>query len=101
MELEQGKNAEYWRDITIVVHDEIARLSSTSANQGGGDDEVHVSERRESMSRSLEGEVNKIFAGKSEAELLKLRASVVHKLKTQTNIDTGYLKEVLKILLLN
>ena len=101
MELELGKNAEYWRDITIVVHDEIARLSSTSANQGGGDDEVHVSERRESMSRSVEGEVNKIFAGKSEAELLKLRASVEHKLKTQTNIDTGYLKEVLKILLIN
>ena len=91
MELEQGKNAEYWRDITIVVHDEIARVnaSSSETNQNANDDEVQMAERRESMSRSVSNEVNKIFAGKSELELKKLKTSVENKLKTQTNIDTG------------
>ena len=91
MELEQGKNAEYWRDITIVVHDEIARVnaSSSETNQNANNGEVQMAERRESMSRSVSNEVNKIFAGKSELELKKLKTSVENKLKTQTNIDTG------------
>ncbi|XP_075241085.1 splicing factor Cactin-like [Convolutriloba macropyga] len=101
MELEQGKNAEYWRDITIVVHDEIARVnaSSSETNQNANDDEVQMAERRESMSRSVSNEVNKIFAGKSELELKKLKTSVENKLKTQTNIDTVYWESLLKKLI--
>ena len=98
MELEQGKNAEYWRDITIVVHDEIARL-----NIGGGgesshdvvrDSAVSSDDRRGSLNANVATEVNKIFAGKSERELIKLKSSIEYKLNNQTNIDTSKLKYV-------
>ncbi len=90
MELEQGKNAEYWRDITIIVHDEISRLM-TESKQSATNENTGL-ERRDTMSTSVSNEVNKVFAGKNEAELTKLKANIENKLRTQTNIDTGKVK---------
>ena len=35
MELEQGKNADFWRDMTIITEDEIAKLRKLEASGKG------------------------------------------------------------------
>lgn len=36
MELEQGKNVDFWRDMTIITEDEIAKLRKLEASGKGG-----------------------------------------------------------------
>ena len=35
MDMEQGKNADYWRDITTVTEDELAQLRKIDPNTKG------------------------------------------------------------------
>ena len=35
MELEQGKNADFWRDMTIITEDEISKLRKLEASGKG------------------------------------------------------------------
>ena len=35
LELEQGKNADYWRDIITVTNDELSKLRKLDSNQRG------------------------------------------------------------------
>ncbi|NXO46473.1 CATIN protein, partial [Locustella ochotensis] len=40
MELEQGKNMDFWRDMTIITEDEIAKLRKLEASRKGGPGEM-------------------------------------------------------------
>lgn len=40
MELEQGKNVDFWRDMTIITEDEIAKLRKLEASGKGGPGEL-------------------------------------------------------------
>ena len=58
----------------------------------GGDDSAAAADsqdRRGCLNANVASEVNKVFAGKTERELIKLKSSIEKKLQTQTNIDTS------------
>lgn len=57
MELEQGKNVDFWRDVTTITEDEIAKLRKLeTSGEGPG-------ERREGVNASVSSDVRSVFQG--------------------------------------
>ncbi|XP_041060263.1 cactin isoform X2 [Carcharodon carcharias] len=91
MELEQGKNADFWRDMTTITEDEISNLKKLEASGKG------PGERREGINTSVSTDVQSVFKGKTYNQLQALYQNIEAKIKTGgSNLDIGYWESLLQ-----
>ncbi|NXR16408.1 CATIN protein, partial [Semnornis frantzii] len=92
MELEQGKNVDFWRDMTIITEDEIAKLRKLEASGKGG-----PGERREGVNASVSSDVQSVFKGKTYNQLQVLYQGIESKIRAGgPNLDIGYWESLLQ-----
>lgn len=90
LELEEGKNADYWRDIITVTNDELNKLRKLDTTQR------EFRDRREGINESVSHEVASIFKGKTTSQLLLLEEQIKKKLKGGEGVDVGYWESLLQ-----
>ncbi|XP_070603364.1 splicing factor Cactin [Erythrolamprus reginae] len=91
MELEQGKNVDFWRDMTIITEDEIANLRKLEASGKG------PGERREGVNASVSSDVQSVFKGKTYNQLQVIYQGIEGKiLAGGPNLDIGYWESLLQ-----
>ncbi|XP_053905820.1 splicing factor Cactin isoform X2 [Cuculus canorus] len=92
MELEQGKNVDFWRDMTIITEDEIAKLRKLEASGKGG-----PGERRDGVNASVSSDVQSVFKGKTYNQLQVLYQGIESKIRGGgPNLDIGYWESLLQ-----
>ncbi|XP_065714609.2 splicing factor Cactin isoform X2 [Patagioenas fasciata] len=92
MELEQGKNVDFWRDMTIITEDEIAKLRKLEASGKGG-----PGERRDGVNASVSSDVQSVFKGKTYNQLQVLYQGIESKIRAGgPNLDVGYWESLLQ-----
>ncbi|NWX41274.1 CATIN protein, partial [Steatornis caripensis] len=92
MELEQGKNVDFWRDMTIITEDEIAKLRKLEASGKGG-----PGERRDGVNASVTSDVQSVFKGKTYNQLQVLYQGIESKIRAGgPNLDIGYWESLLQ-----
>ncbi|XP_025901360.1 cactin, partial [Nothoprocta perdicaria] len=92
MELEQGKNVDFWRDMTIITEDEIAKLRKLEASGKGG-----AGERRDGVNASVSSDVQSVFKGKTYIQLQVLYQGIESKIRAGgPNLDIGYWESLLQ-----
>ncbi|KAI7809798.1 putative cactin, partial [Triplophysa rosa] len=91
MELEQGKNVDFWRDMTTITEDEISKLRKLeTSGKGPGD-------RREGINTSVSTDVQSVFKGKTYSQLQALYVNIENKIQAGgTNLDIGYWESLLQ-----
>ncbi|CAH1797477.1 unnamed protein product, partial [Owenia fusiformis] len=89
-ELEQGKNADYWRDITIITDDELVKLRKIDPSSRD-----YIGDRRQGVNKSVLGEVAGVFKGKTYKQLTMLEGQIKNKLKGGEGVDVGYWETLL------
>ncbi|XP_065132848.1 splicing factor Cactin isoform X1 [Paramisgurnus dabryanus] len=91
MELEQGKNVDFWRDMTTITEDEISKLRKLEASGKGPGD------RREGINTSVSTDVQTIFKGKTYSQLQALYMNIENKIQAGgSNLDIGYWESLLQ-----
>lgn len=91
MELEKGKNLDYWNDITIIVEDELYKLRKVDAAN-----RERFGDRREGINASVSSEVLSVFKGKTHNQLLALHDQIMKKITNgEEGIDIGYWESLL------
>lgn len=90
LELEEGKNADYWRDIITVTNDELNKLRKLDTTHR------EFRDRREGVNESVSHEVASIFKGKTTSQLLLLEEQMKKKLKGGEGVDVGYWESLLQ-----
>lgn len=92
LELEEGKNAHYWRDIITVTGDELDKLRKLEL---GGKQDL-LSDRRSGINSAVSSEISDLFKGKSTNQLKLLEKSIKDKLSGGEGIDVGYWESLLQ-----
>nr|XP_023653732.1 cactin [Paramormyrops kingsleyae] len=91
MELEQGKNVDFWRDMTTITEDEISKLRKLEASGKGPGD------RREGINTSVTNDVQTVFKGKTYSQLKALYLNIESKIRAGgSNLDIGYWESLLQ-----
>ncbi|KAL4660986.1 cactin isoform X1 [Arapaima gigas] len=91
MELEQGKNVDFWRDMTTITEDEISKLRKLEASGKGPGD------RREGINSSVSTDVQSVFKGKTYSQLQALHLNIEAKIRVGgSNLDIGYWESLLQ-----
>ncbi|XP_072525370.1 splicing factor Cactin [Salminus brasiliensis] len=91
MELEQGKNVDFWRDMTTITEDEISKLRKLEASGKGPGD------RREGINTSVSTDVQSVFKGKTYSQLQALHMNIENKIQAGgSNLDIGYWESLLQ-----
>ncbi|XP_075467391.1 splicing factor Cactin [Ascaphus truei] len=91
MELEQGKNVDFWRDMTIITEDEISKLRKLETSGKG------PGERREGVNASVSTDVQAVFKGKTYIQLQVISQGIETKIKAGgPNLDIGYWETLLQ-----
>lgn len=91
MELEQGKNVDFWRDMTTITEDEISKLRKLEASGKGPGD------RREGINTSVSTDVQIVFKGKTYSQLQALHLNIETKIRGGgSNLDIGYWESLLQ-----
>ncbi|KAG5847810.1 hypothetical protein ANANG_G00130150 [Anguilla anguilla] len=91
MELEQGKNVDFWRDMTTITEDEISKLRKLEASGKGPGD------RREGINTSVSTDVQTVFKGKTYSQLQAMHLSIETKIRAGgSNLDIGYWESLLQ-----
>lgn len=91
MELEQGKNVDFWRDMTIITEDEISKLRKLETSGKG------PGERREGVNASVSSEVQSVFKGKTYNQLQAISQGIESKIRAGgSNLDIGYWESLLQ-----
>lgn len=65
MELESGKNLDYWNDITVIVEHELQKLKKMQLHEGDFDPGVG---RREGINQAVAQDVTAVFKGKTSSQ---------------------------------
>ncbi|XP_049826511.1 cactin isoform X2 [Aethina tumida] len=90
IELERGKNLDYWNDITIIVEDELQKLKKIQK-----DDDMGLN-RREGIHQAVATDVSSVFKGKTSNQLAQLQKSIEAKLTGKSHgVDIGYWESLL------
>ncbi|KAH3703344.1 cactin-like [Dreissena polymorpha] len=89
LELEQGKNTEYWRDIVTVTEDELQKLRKLENTRDYRD-------LREGVNAAVTDEVVAVFKGKTTKQLLLLEEQMRKKLAGGEGVDVGYWESLLQ-----
>ncbi|XP_060939919.1 splicing factor Cactin [Limanda limanda] len=91
MELEQGKNVDFWRDMTTITEDEISKLRKLEASGKGPGD------RREGINTAVTTDVQIVFKGKTYSQLQALHLNIETKIRAGgSNLDIGYWESLLQ-----
>ncbi|XP_030015790.1 splicing factor Cactin [Sphaeramia orbicularis] len=91
MELEQGKNVDFWRDMTTITEDEISKLRKLEATGKGPGD------RREGINTAVSTDVQTVFKGKTYSQLQALHLNIESKIRSGgSNLDIGYWESLLQ-----
>lgn len=90
IELEQGKNVDFWRDMTVITQDELETLKKIE-ERGRNPRE----RRREGINEAVMGDVQTMFKGKTYNQLIKIQKGITAKLKK--DVDVGYWESVLSL----
>uniref|UniRef100_A0A8C3SIY1 Splicing factor cactin central domain-containing protein n=1 Tax=Chelydra serpentina TaxID=8475 RepID=A0A8C3SIY1_CHESE len=91
MELEQGKNVDFWRDMTIITEDEIAKLRKLEASGKG------PGEHREGVNASVSLDMQSVFKGKTYNQLQVIFQGIEGKIRAGgPNLDIGYWESLLQ-----
>ncbi|XP_053740439.1 splicing factor Cactin isoform X1 [Synchiropus splendidus] len=91
MELEQGKNVDFWRDMTTITEDEINKLRKLEASGKGPGD------RREGINTAVSTDVQTVFKGKTYSQLQALHLNIESKIRAGgSNLDIGYWESLLQ-----
>ncbi|XP_075877255.1 splicing factor Cactin [Nelusetta ayraudi] len=91
MELEQGKNVDFWRDMTTITEDEISKLRKLEASGKGPGD------RREGINTAVSTDVQCVFKGKTYSQLQALHHNIESKIRAGgSNLDIGYWESLLQ-----
>ncbi|XP_070701800.1 splicing factor Cactin [Pempheris klunzingeri] len=91
MELEQGKNVDFWRDMTTITEDEISKLRKLEASGKGPGD------RREGINTAVSIDVQTVFKGKTYSQLQALHLNIESKIRAGgSNLDVGYWESLLQ-----
>ncbi|XP_042354423.1 cactin [Plectropomus leopardus] len=91
MELEQGKNVDFWRDMTTITEDEISKLRKLEASGKGPGD------RREGINTAVSTDVQMVFKGKTYSQLQALHLNIETKIRAGgSNLDIGYWESLLQ-----
>ncbi|XP_014844028.1 PREDICTED: cactin isoform X1 [Poecilia mexicana] len=91
MELEQGKNVDFWRDMTTITEDEISKLRKLEASGKGPGD------RREGINTAVSTDVQSVFKGKTYSQLQALHLNIEGKIRAGgSNLDIGYWESLLQ-----
>ncbi|XP_056148781.1 splicing factor Cactin [Lampris incognitus] len=91
MELEQGKNVDFWRDMTTITEDEISKLRKLEASGKGPGD------RRDGINTSVSTDVQLVFKGKTYSQLQAMHSSIEMKIRAGgSNLDIGYWESLLQ-----
>ncbi|XP_063075524.1 splicing factor Cactin [Engraulis encrasicolus] len=98
MELEQGKNVDYWRDMTTITEDEISKLHKLEASgKAPGSVTVSTWDRREGINTSVSTDVQAVFRGKTYSQLQALLLNIESKISAGgSNLDIGYWESLLQ-----
>jgi len=92
--LEKDKNMDYWRDITVIVEDELHKLRKLDS-QTGSMYEAAV-ERREGINKAVGSDVQEVFKGKTVEQLVLLQAQIEGKLAQKSEgLDISYWESLL------
>ncbi|XP_041465106.1 cactin-like [Lytechinus variegatus] len=84
VELEQGKNVEFWKDITVIAEDELNKLKKITPEG------QEVSDRREGINSSVSSDVANVFKNKTHVQLLALKSQIVQRIQSGNAVDIGY-----------
>ncbi|KAJ6219234.1 hypothetical protein RDWZM_005046 [Blomia tropicalis] len=90
IELDSGTkiNADYWRDLQIIVEDELAKLKLANMDL--------QERRREGINPSVSAEIAKILTGKTPQQLKTLQTQIEKKISSkEEGIDIGYWETML------
>ncbi|XP_051826753.1 cactin-like [Antechinus flavipes] len=91
MELEQGKNEDFWRDMTIIAEDEISKLHKLEASEKG------EGKHREAVNASVSSDVQLVFKGKTYNQLWEIFQGIESKIQRGgPNLDIGFWESVLQ-----
>ncbi|OCT97427.1 cactin [Xenopus laevis] len=91
MELEQGKNVDFWRDMTVITEDEISKLRKLETSGKG------PGERREGVNASVSTDVQTVFKGKTYNQLQVISQGIESRIRTGgPNLDIGYWESLLQ-----
>ncbi|KAK1790058.1 hypothetical protein P4O66_002368 [Electrophorus voltai] len=107
MELEQGKNVDFWRDMTTITEDEINKLRKLEASGKGPAPYPTVitpvrlvsraGDRREGINTSVSKDVQCVFKGKTYSQLQALHVNIEGKIQAGgSNLDVGYWESLLQ-----
>lgn len=89
--LEQGKNVDFWRDMTTITEDEISKLRKLEASGKGPGD------RREGINTAVSIDVQTVFKGKTYSQLQALHLNIETKIRAGgSNLDVGYWESLLQ-----
>lgn len=87
MELENGKNLDYWKDLQIIVEDEMHKLRKVDTTG---------TERREGINAAVGSEIVSIFKGKTPSQLQALYQQIEKKISSgEEGVDVGYWETLL------
>lgn len=92
IELERGKNLDYWNDITVIVEDELHKLRKLEKQT---EYEAAVG-RREGIHHCVAQDVAQVFKGKTASQLASLQGQIEKKITDKTQgVDIGYWESLL------
>ena len=90
MEVDKERNLSFWRDMQVIVEDELGKLKKYKSEKRSG------SERREGINKAVVNEVTRMFEGKSPAQLQSLKQSIEKKINSgDQGIDYSYWETLL------
>ncbi|XP_078485183.1 splicing factor Cactin [Ciona intestinalis] len=93
MELEQGKNAEFWKDMTVITEDELQTLKKIACEEEGTSAR---DSRREGINSAVSNDVATLFRSKTHSQLLALKQKITEKLASGgSSVDIGYWESLL------
>lgn len=89
MELEEGKNAEFWKDMTIVCNDELQKLKKEDPRYSD------LMDRRESINTSVKHDIAGILGAKTYSQLVAMQKQINLKIASGDAVDIGYWETLL------
>jgi len=90
LELHIANQESYWKDITIICEEELAKLKRLDPTY-----HKRESNRREGINQAVSQDVSVVFKGKTYSQLQLLEKSIKEKLKGGEGIDVGYWESLL------
>ncbi|XP_013789057.2 cactin-like [Limulus polyphemus] len=91
MELENGKNLDYWRDLQIIVEEELHNLRRINSSR-----QDQIRERREGINTAVSSDVVSVFKGKTPNQLQALYNQIESKIRSgEEGVDIGYWETLL------